>query len=115
MPTGENLVGFFLFWEAARKGAKGREKARKGARGCVRPRAAGVEIGLKKFFLRGRFAGLKSKWPNKIKGFWRFGLKLPHTGDPCLGCKAKPKSCIIVLSFGRIVDLRVQVVFPRAS
>ena len=41
--------------------AKGREKARKGARGCVRPRTAGLKIGLKKFFLRGCFAGLKSK------------------------------------------------------
>ncbi len=42
-------------------GMAAREEARKGARGCVRPRTAGVKTGLKKFFSRGRFAGLKSK------------------------------------------------------
>jgi hypothetical protein len=41
--------------------AEEREMARKGARGCVRPRAAGVKTRLKKFFLRGRFAGSTSK------------------------------------------------------
>ncbi len=42
-------------------GMAAREKARKGARGCGRTRTAGVKMGLKKFFLRGRFAGSTSK------------------------------------------------------
>jgi len=54
MPTGEILVGYFLFGER-------RERVRKCARGCVRPRTAGVKTGLKKFFSEGCFAGSKSK------------------------------------------------------
>ena len=55
MPTGEILVGFFLFGERrgrARKGAEGRAGVREAAGG-------GGENRAKKIFLRGSFCGVK--------------------------------------------------------
>ena len=55
MPTGENLVGFFLFYarrERTRTGAEGRAGVREAAGG-------GGENRAKKNFLRGSFCGVK--------------------------------------------------------